>query len=179
MAPMIQLEADPIYVITRVNSPAISLSRGIRLIVDPFSSIVWIMLLLTLVIMAITFTLQEAAHDNNMFVSDDHLEPQNSQPGASKRTVRETFRDRTLLILEALYYTFRSVFAASTEFNAVTWGGRVTSIAFGSFLFFGVCVYQSALTAQSTQQPPAIQPLARHLLPLCFSSLPAGRHMRA
>ena len=60
--------------------------------------------------------------------------------------------DGTVLIFEALYYTFRSVFGASTEFEAVTWGGRVTSLAFGSFLFFGVCVYQSALTAQMVQK---------------------------
>ena len=40
MSPMIQLEADPIYVVAKLRSRQISVARGIRLIVNPFSSLV-------------------------------------------------------------------------------------------------------------------------------------------
>ena len=63
----------------------------LSLIID-ITHLRWVMLLSTLVITAVTFTMQEACHDNNMFVSDDH-----------RRTIRMSLLTAYFLLLTSYY----------------------------------------------------------------------------
>jgi len=131
----------------------LSLSRGLDLIWHPFSPGAWGLLLGAIFTMAVIFVVQEMAHQGSMFERSPD-EPPDAAPTKETGTnlklesAWQSFKSVVKTAPESVYFCFRSFLGGACELQAVTWGGRITILAFGVLIVVFLTVYQSALTTQ-------------------------------
>jgi len=200
-----QIEAAPVYVISFEASTRHRIMRGFVLWTTPFSPGAWLLIGATLLSISLVFVVQEGHMDGSMFERNDSelKAPCKSEPKATEQSAddqhpqrlggqgprrpscteevkaqRGKLRKSVELVPEAVYFSFRSFVGAACELQAVSWGGRITILTFGLFIFITTTVYQvchshlSNLCLRST--PPSTLPSTPPSAPLIpsFPSLP-------
>lgn len=166
---MVPLQAEPLYLATKSGSSFTFPGRGLGLITDPFEKRVWVLLFATVLGISYVFALQERELPGSMFhaaedpdaheaTDDTDVSSGRSSPSPMWRKKKRKVRKRCAglvksgsrldSLMEGTYFAIRSLLNSTCEFAAVSWGGRLTTLGFGLFVFFTFTVYSSTLTTQ-------------------------------
>ena len=170
MAHFFVLEAQPIYAVSREVDRSLDLTSGFSIISRPFTTNVWLLFLLTMLLLNILFAMQEFGMSGSMFefASEGESAPKGGTPQRRRSwsvKALEDFRNRLdrdgdgrvsimeckqylLAVLESSYFGWLSITSGGVAHTAVSPGGRVTLIGFGVFILLAITQYTSTLTSQ-------------------------------